>query len=652
MKHRMCGALGIGLALGLPISALSQSSRPTTAPLDGPGPVTSELDDPPLWTRAGGGSAIARKALPVPAVAFEDLVLLMNNARRAFRGKVQGLPEKPAGYKPPDLKGMTGVVHLTLRSRGVSLAEAESPDMDVVEAAVAAGALLGQAALEKKLAVEDHGDSLGIELEWMGPRAKVDCAHYENEGRWTAALLHAFEPAAEGIGVEFRGQRAWTRPSEVVSQHYSPDLTLAGPEQVIGLKHIHKLRFSNKIRYFRFWAIHLWQPCGGDLPVRLLRGDAYVVPQSLSAETLDAAIQRMGDYLSYRQNSNGGFSQTFLPSADRYDAGNSARVQLRALAGLASYAAWGGRPEVAQGVRTGLDSFSKYLQPLELHVAYPSGATSQRDVGEALMPPGHSGYLEITSRLLSAMLVVPENEPYVEQRHSMLAAILAAQGESGRIAMDPEEADPKRQRSVPPEAGWALLALAQADALDRDAAIEKAIHLGLSFYSDRRTEIPGPTAAAALATAFALHYAQTNDARLSDFVFDTADRLALLQMRPKNCTFPELHGAINVREAGMIGADTALYLGTLAEGLRLANRVGDETRAKVYRQATLAAARFVLQLEVRRPGCYYIRTTRDALGGVRTAPWDNRIRVDHCAQAVESLIQARTALFGPRARPD
>ncbi len=647
MTHRTHLLLTTALSLGLPAAVLSQSSQPTTAPSAGSGPVSSSGNDRPLWTSSGVSlGPNARKALPVPSVAFEDLVLLMKSARRSFRAKVQGFPEKPAGYRPPDLEGMRGVVHLTLRSRGNSLAAAASPEMDVVDAVAAAGALLGQAALDKKVPVVDHGDAYGIELEWLGPPARIDCAYYENEGRWTKALLHGFEPAAEGIGVEFGGRRAWTRPSEVVSQHYSPDLTLAGAEKVVELKHTHKLRFDKKIRYFRFWAIHLWQPSKGDLPVRLLRGEALVAPGSLTAETFDAAIERMGRYLHYRQNSNGGFSQEFLPTSDRYDAGNSARVQLRALTGLAAYAAWCGRGEVASGVRTGFANFGKYLLPMGLQIRAPDGTTTTQPAGKALMPPGHTGHLEITARLLSAMLVLPDRDQYAEQRAAMLTSIMAMQSESGRINMNPEAVD--ATRSVSPEAGWALVALAQAHAIGRDPAIEKAMHRALSFYSDPRTEIPGPTAAAALPTAFALHYAQTNDARLSDFVFDTADRLALLQMRPGSCTYPELHGAINVRASGLIGADTALYLGALAEGLRLAERVGDEVRSKVYRRATLAAARFVLQLEVQRPGCYYIRTTQDALGGVRTAPWDNRIRVDHCGRAIEALIQARMALFGSR----
>ncbi len=65
-------------------------------------------------------------------------------------------------------------------------------------------------------------------------------------------------------------------------------------------------------------------------------------------------------------------------------------------------------------------------------------------------------------------------------------------------------------------------------------------------------------------------------------------------------------------------------------------------------QAVRAAARFVIQLEFREEGSYYIRSRVDALGGVRTALWNNSIRADHCAEAIMALIRARIALFGSR----
>ncbi|MFQ5411998.1 MAG: hypothetical protein ACE5EC_06860, partial [Phycisphaerae bacterium] len=66
---------------------------------------------------------------PGPRVAQEDLALLVTYARRAFRAAVMALPERSARFYPPELAGMKGIIHLTLRSHGVVLAEAESAEM-------------------------------------------------------------------------------------------------------------------------------------------------------------------------------------------------------------------------------------------------------------------------------------------------------------------------------------------------------------------------------------------------------------------------------------------------------------------------------------------------------------------------------------------
>ncbi|MFQ5501915.1 MAG: hypothetical protein ACE5EQ_06390 [Phycisphaerae bacterium] len=629
-----------------------------------------------------------------PRIAREDLVLLVKNARRAFRATVKGLPERSSGYHPPELAGMKGIIHLTLRSHGIALAEAESAEMDVVDASVAAGTLLGRAALERKAEhgfgarLDDGGDALGIEFEWLGDRETLTMAYYGEGGVWTDALLHAFEPAVEGIGVEFRGKRGWTRPAEIISLNYSPDLALAAAERKVGLRHVSKVRVPKDIRYFRFWTVHLWQRAARASPVELIRGSTRVSPlrsedAALVRDRIDAAIDRMGRYLHYRQNSGGGFSHEFAPGADRYNSGNSARVQLRALDGLAAYAAWCGRPEVVVDARRGIDVFRPYLEAMSVRSVDEAGETTQKPAGQVLVLPGHGGQLEITARLLSAMLTldpVPSRSLDAKQDDSkkddtqsgdeLIAALLAAQTDEGRFAMvfDEDKAGGKASDSPAPrdlESSLALMTLARVFArrlapssasiddgskpsgID-SARVDRSILRCLSYYRRGKHPELAPASASFLARGFAHHYARTNDARLSDFVFDVADRLTLLQLHEDNCRYPELFGAINVREPGLVGVDTAIYLAVLADALVLAERVGDAQRVKRYRAATLSAVRFVLQLEVREIGCYFIRSPRDALGGVRTALWNSRIRVDHCANAVVALIDARRALYGDR----
>jgi len=654
-------------------------------------------ENPPEQTRPQekheGRSRLAEGTTTRPAaglseIAYEDLVLLVKTARRAFQQKLAGASEQGARYRPPALNGVTAIIHVTLRSNGVTLAEAESREMDVIEAAVAAGTLLGQRALAKKLKPTDS-DGYGLEFELLGPAEYLD-VEYDEGGVWSEELLHAFEPAAEGIGVAFRGKRGWTRPSEVVSRNYTPDLALGAAESIIGLKHLHKLRVARDIRYFRFCAYHLWQRSAQTLPVVLVRGAVLVPPEAVGPEVLDAAIGRLGAYLHYRQNSDGWFSHVYLPSPDRYGHGNSALVQMHALEGLAAYGAWSGEADVVADVEKGLKKTALFLRPLSQETSAASTQRSAahgkrensgsetplvtvRTTGETPVPqplvlyfPGHARTTEVSAYLLSAIShqrsaindqrlavssqpsAIDDPQSSIVNRQSLIGLVegfLAAQGADGRVDMaigQPAENAAEDAAA----AGWALLALAQSDPSRGDERIEQALHRALSYYPSREDLLSDPVAAAALARAFASGYAWTNDAHASEFVFKILDQFAGLQVTEAACPWPELHGAINVRERGAIGVDTARYLAALADGLRLAERVGEKQRAKRYREAVSAAVRFVLQLEVRTEGCYYVRNPRDALGGVRASPWNNRIRADHCAEALMSMMLAREALYG------
>jgi len=663
---------------------------------------------PPVRGRSRAGNPTTTQPGPaLSPVSPEDLTLLVHFARRAFEDKVQGQPERASKYHPLVLAGRRGIVHLTLRSHGTALAEAESPEMDIVDASVAAGTLLGEAAIAHRedgspavptASLKDDGPRLGIEFEWLGAREYPHMKYYGPGGEWTDDLLHSFEPAVEGIGVEFHGKRGWTRPAQIIASNYSPDLALIAAERAAGLKHATKLMHSKNIRYFRFPTYHLWQPSATQRPVVLVRGDTLVppLPQANGHPTpaarrrLDAAILRMGRYLHYRQNPSGSFSYEYAPSADRYENGNSAPVQLRAIQGLAAWAQWkvkhphpsaASRPsdvpkkasDPASDVRHAITAFDKYLQPImvpKLHAkADPSPKPRFQPAGLALVIPGHCSYLEISARLLSAMIAAdglhaspaPHKTPapaFAKQRTGLIEAILASQDEDGRINMDlrvnQAEVTTPSAKSEDTAAGWALLALAQADAaipddhatsrrIDR-AMLRALSYVRRSFQAKEPDSRLSPVAAAAIARAFALHYAKTNDARLSDLVFTILDRIVQRQIPQGTGAYPELCGAVNAHRPGIIGADTAIYLAALADGLALAKRIGDRPRIGRYRRATLAAARFVMQLEVRKMGCYYIRSPRDALGGVRAALWDGRIRADHCAQALIALMRTRAAL--------
>ena len=96
---------------------------------------------------------------------------------------------------------------------------------------------------------------------------------------------------------------------------------------------------------------------------------------------------------------------------------------------------------------------------------------------------------------------------------------------------------------------------------------------------------------------------------------------------------------------GRAGVATAAYLEGFADALALARSVGDAPRAERYERVVRQAARFVMQLQVRPAEAYFIRSPQDAIGGIRTSPSLNLLRIDHCQHALVGLIKAREVLF-------
>jgi hypothetical protein len=521
--------------------------------------------------------------------------------------------------------------------------------MDIVDAAVAAGTSLGQALLDKKEEMVAAGIGKGLELEWLGPREYITVPAFNEGGTWSEALIDSFEPGVHGIGVEMLGRRAWTRPTEVIEGHLTPDIALAGPEKKIELKHIQKVRTPKDVRYFRFWTWHLWQPNASALPVVLDRGAKVVLPQDVTPQAVQAAAERLGAYLAGRRNDAGGFSHEYMPGPAKFREFNSARSQLRALTGLAQFAAWSGRRDLHDKVVESAARFAKYLEPLELKVTNESGEQSRVAAGLVLVPPGHGDTLEITARLLVSMLLCPAGDGNKDTFNGLVEGLLAAQDESGQLRLDVAEKQLAETTLEPsPEAdqaGWALSALAQAYNGTKDAAIDRIMLRAWSYYNRQLRENPTPVAAAALARAFARQYRNASDSRLSDFVFEVADQVVAVQLDEAKCLYPELYGAINARKPGLIGADSAMYVSLLCDAVELARRIGDTEREHRYVAATRSAVRFLLQLQIVPPGDYYMRRPKDAVGGIRNSPWDHRVRADHCADALEALIRARQTVY-------
>lgn len=637
-------------------------------------------------TTAESGRAAVEESLP--DVAYDDLWLLLRIARRHLTQSVTRTPAEAPPYCPPSLRGRRATLHLTLRSNGRMVAEAEASGESAVSAAADAGAALGKRLLRNQRFMQRVTEpvrdlaELGLELEWIGA-PEFMTAKFAEAQRWDPALLAGFEPGVEGIGVRFGEQEGRTRPSQVIASNLAPDLALAAAEVAAGLRVEEKKSTPETIRYFRFRTHHTWEARSGARPVVLVRGMTPVAPDDVTPSGLDAAIERMGSYLVYRQNRNGFFSEEYLPSSDEHVAINHARAQVTALQGLARYSQTRRRHEIDERVFRGIDAALPNLTPLQRLDPATSGPAAA-SAGRVLSFKGHGQELALSAQLLDALLCVHGERRYDDARLGLTAALLACQEPDGAFLM-------RFSRTTDDGAiddsasGAALAALCRSNRWKKNEAVATAFGRAMHLAA-LRTARPAPTSApaatrptnpqaalssapavppigqapaggdgvtrwadAAGSAAWAAGLAEGigigDENRIRELVFSVVDRLVMIQVGP-GCPWPDLVGALDVDGTGDVGSGTAQYLPALAAGLDLARRTGDEVREGRYRASLMLACRFILQLEFRESEGFYVQSQRDVLGGVRSAPWDNRIRVDRCAEALMGLIAGREALFG------
>ena len=193
--------------------------------------------------------------------------------------------------------------------------------------------------------------------------------------------------------------------------------------------------------------------------------------------------------------------------------------------------------------------------------------------------------------------------------------------------------------------GEALLALALAYEHEPQAEILTAFDRALDFYRSYFEDSPSPAFVPWQVQAFAAMARHTQRRDYVDYVFALTDWLAQRQLNRDNCDWPELWGGIAAYQPNRAGVATASYLEAFTDALGLARKVEDQPRAERYEQVVKLAARFVMQLQIKPEEAYFVRSQQDAVGGIRTNPALNLLRIDHCQHALVGLLKAREVLY-------
>jgi hypothetical protein len=367
----------------------------------------------------------------------------------------------------------------------------------------------------------------------------------------------------------------------------------------------------------------------------LHRGLTVLPEGAATNEALDATIARLAEYMAYRQQETGLFAYQYEPGNDRYSDKQNLVRQVGAVVAMATHARWsrGSASSAAAdlGIRFHLQGLTDF--PGAEDAAFIATADERNKLG-------------VTALLCLALAEHPEEYRYSKVRRRLINGILELQQPSGMLVTAfPPAVSLKAQNYFP---GEALLALSADYSLRPSARVLDAFHQAINFYRPYFRETRSPAFVPWQVQAFAKMAKHTKRKDYADYVFELSDWLARKQLNPSNCAWPELFGGIAAYDNGRAGVSTAAYLEGFADALMLANALGDKQRAKRYATVVRRAARFVMQLQIRPEEAYFMRSPQDAVGGIRTSPSLNLLRIDHCQHALIGLIKARRALYGER----
>jgi len=581
-----------------------------------------------------------------PAVDPLDQVLLMRWARRVMVQQLQGGERIEVPFTPPALAQLACPTTVTLRRRGQVAGVGESACQVVVEACrQAASSALVDAQARRALSEEDLA-GLHIELELIGPRERVGFASDDPE-----RLLARFEPAVHGMAARFGPQEVRVRPSELISLERDADRQVGTSRSFSRYaKAIEDLLNQlarvapasrdkpNKIVLLRFRTLHLYEPRPGDQCVALLAGMRVIRPEDVTRESLFAATDELARFIRYRQNPDGFFAYEYLPGHGLYRPKEQNWIRQAATTwALAVYARQRNDRLSTQALDRALAAFEKMARPIR-----------RRPNASFIATPDGKNALGTTALVCLALMDAPDRDRYTDFRLALLNGLAAMQLPNGRFMTNFQPSPSRSSQDYYP--GEALLAIARQHALSSSpkwrAICDKALPYYVSYFRAHRPApfVPWQTQAwGQLARVTLL-------AKYADFVFEMTDFLAAKQIDAADPTVPIYDGGFDVHGTGRTGISTAVYLEGLVEAVRTAEAMGDRKRARQYRTIVRKAARFVLQLQFREEECYYVKSPRDVVGGVRNTPGDPSLRIDHVQHGLASLLGAASVL-PPATRP-
>ena len=203
--------------------------------------------------------------------------------------------------------------------------------------------------------------------------------------------------------------------------------------------------------------------------------------------------------------------------------------------------------------------------------------------------------------------------------------------------------------------GEAMVSWAERYRAERNPELLRKFRQSFLYYRDyyRRRRAPAIVPWQTMALVRVANLVQ--DREMEDFVFEMNDDL-LEHCQPKSMPYPDLEGAfftivpsaIFQRVQPYHASSTSVYLDGLIEAWELARARGQSDRAERYRQSMLAGLASLRKLQFRDDEelPYFSPAALEHInGGLRSTPWDSRMRVDNEPHAILALSKILRSLW-------
>lgn len=546
--------------------------------------------------------------------------------RRTLKAKIANAPPYRPEYVPPALVDTKSQMVVILRIDGYARGIGVSLLKPIVDAAQEAALVALSSAHSSIEGASLSLDDVLIDAQVLG-RTK---SFHSTSGGWMSpgAVESFIDSGLDGIGLFLDEERRWCTPSEMIARGVGvrQAIETLGKEITLDSRSLVSAKLS------KFRTLHWWESEAGGEIHTLRRGMVLVPLEDVNRDELNRSIHRVGEYLTYRQRPDGTFAFRYDPAADSYAVDEDEIAQSGAIWALAVHASATDSP----GIGAALERSIRARRNLMVDLAGVKDAAF-------LQTPDLKNQLGATAQFCLALTDAPNPELTADIRTKLANAIRWLQKPNGRfLTTFPPNRDLEGEDVAP---GQAVLALVRCYELDPSQELLDAIDRAFPIYQDRYERVGSPAMIPWHMQAYSRMARLTKQSKYRDFAFRMADQVCEHQITSTHRDATMLVGAIAAPGVLPANAATAAMLSGLVEAARLAKETGDAQRFERYSHACRLAARFVMQLQIRKEECFFVRSLPDTVDGVRTSPMDWRIRLDNCQHALIGLTKACQLLF-------